>query len=205
MGSEERKKAGWVGLPGKTREGKQHSHRQRREQDMVLPSACTKPPGSNSNQSQKDQKDVVAAAKPKVRSKSAFEPTVSSELDLDKSRPSSLTPTPVMSSDYMEGRGNAGLSRRGKQGVGGAGTSRHEKTKTKKKTTGPVHNARYKAKLCKNWAKTGFCPYFEKCQFAHGAQELEKWANRRARMKVSLTESCMVYEPSTTVYSLLIL
>jgi len=51
----------------------------------------------------------------------------------------------------------------------------------KKKTTGPVHNQRYKAKMCKNWIKTGACPYFEKCQFAHGSYELEKWSTRRTR------------------------
>jgi hypothetical protein len=32
----------------------------------------------------------------------------------------------------------------------------------KKKTTGPVHNAKYKAKLCKNWTIKGACQYFEK-------------------------------------------
>lgn len=57
------------------------------------------------------------------------------------------------------------------------------KTCVKKKTTGPVHNTRYKAKMCKNWIKIGSCPYFEKCQFAHGSHELEKWANRRQRVK----------------------
>jgi len=63
--------------------------------------------------------------------------------------------------------------------------------RSKKKTTGPVHNSRYKAKLCKNWTKTGNCPYYEKCQFAHGTQELDKWANRRARLKLA-TEAAAV-------------
>ena len=31
---------------------------------------------------------------------------------------------------------------------------------------------RYKTLICVNWAKTGECPYDEKCQFAHGPDEL---------------------------------
>mmetsp|Transcript_14114 Transcript_14114/g.25068 ORF Transcript_14114/g.25068 Transcript_14114/m.25068 type:complete len:523 (+) Transcript_14114:595-2163(+) len=65
-----------------------------------------------------------------------------------------------------------------------SGSSANGKS-AKKKTTGPVHNSRYKAKMCKNWIKNGSCPYFEKCQFAHGSYELEKWATRRARLKSS--------------------
>mmetsp|Transcript_631 Transcript_631/g.642 ORF Transcript_631/g.642 Transcript_631/m.642 type:complete len:225 (+) Transcript_631:147-821(+) len=57
------------------------------------------------------------------------------------------------------------------------------KLRNKKKTTGPVHNSRYKVTLCKNWIKAGTCPYFEKCQFAHGMQELQKWTNKRSRIK----------------------
>ncbi len=56
-------------------------------------------------------------------------------------------------------------------------------TPTQKRTNGPIHNSRYKAKMCNNWIKLGSCPYFEKCQFAHGTHEMEKWANRRARSK----------------------
>ncbi|GBG27661.1 mRNA decay activator protein ZFP36L2 [Hondaea fermentalgiana] len=51
----------------------------------------------------------------------------------------------------------------------------------RKKTTGPIHNPRYKAKMCKNWVREGKCPYSEKCQFAHGVSELEKWNEIRRR------------------------
>lgn len=57
------------------------------------------------------------------------------------------------------------------------------KPKPKKKTTGPVHNAKYKAKLCKNWIQRGACPYYEKCQFAHGEHEIIKWAIRRTKFR----------------------
>eukprot|EP00924_Labyrinthula_sp_SR-Ha-C_P005403 augustus_masked-scaffold_1-processed-gene-30.1-mRNA-1 protein AED:1.00 eAED:1.00 QI:0/-1/0/0/-1/1/1/0/268 len=57
-----------------------------------------------------------------------------------------------------------------------------ETSKPKKKTTGPVHNAKYKAKLCKNWVNKGVCPYYEKCQFAHGEHEVQKWAMRRKKL-----------------------
>jgi hypothetical protein len=29
-------------------------------------------------------------------------------------------------------------------------------------------NPKYKTKLCSNWVRYGMCPYYEKCQFAHG-------------------------------------
>uniref|UniRef100_A0A7S1PR28 C3H1-type domain-containing protein n=1 Tax=Neobodo designis TaxID=312471 RepID=A0A7S1PR28_NEODS len=31
---------------------------------------------------------------------------------------------------------------------------------------------RYKTQLCKTFRKTGQCPYFDRCMFAHGAREL---------------------------------
>ena len=31
--------------------------------------------------------------------------------------------------------------------------------------------------MCKNYSETGFCPYFQKCQFAHGEHELCKKQN----------------------------
>lgn len=52
---------------------------------------------------------------------------------------------------------------------------------TKKKTTGPIHNGRYKQVLCNQWVKTGSCPYTFKCQYAHGEEELELWSDRRRR------------------------
>lgn len=49
----------------------------------------------------------------------------------------------------------------------------------KVKTTGPIHNAKYKIKLCDKYMIDGKCPYKEKCQFAHGQEELMMWAERR--------------------------
>ena len=31
---------------------------------------------------------------------------------------------------------------------------------------------KYKTEMCKNFSEVGHCPYFEKCQFAHGSHEL---------------------------------
>jgi len=54
-----------------------------------------------------------------------------------------------------------------------------EAEKDKKTPTGPRANPLYKTRLCMNYQSTGSCPYTEKCQFAHGAKELEKWESWR--------------------------
>lgn len=53
----------------------------------------------------------------------------------------------------------------------------------KKVPTGPKANPLYKTRLCMNFQTTGSCPYTEKCQFAHGVKELEKWENWRNSQK----------------------
>jgi len=40
---------------------------------------------------------------------------------------------------------------------------------------GPKSNPLYKTRLCQSFEKTGQCPYYEKCQFAHGKEEMERW------------------------------
>ena len=50
-----------------------------------------------------------------------------------------------------------------------------EKVTEKKAPTGPRANPLYKTRLCMNFQSTGSCPYTDKCQFAHGVKELEKW------------------------------
>ena len=32
----------------------------------------------------------------------------------------------------------------------------------------------YKRELCKNWTESGFCRYGDKCQYAHGQNELSE-------------------------------
>jgi hypothetical protein len=54
-----------------------------------------------------------------------------------------------------------------------------EKAAEKKVPTGPRANPLYKTRLCMNFQSTGSCPYTDKCQFAHGAKELEKWESWR--------------------------
>jgi len=54
-----------------------------------------------------------------------------------------------------------------------------EKNSEKKVPTGPRANPLYKTRLCMNFQSTGSCPYTEKCQFAHGVKELEKWESWR--------------------------
>jgi hypothetical protein len=58
-----------------------------------------------------------------------------------------------------------------------------EKAADKKTPTGPRANPLYKTRLCMNFQSTGSCPYTEKCQFAHGMKELEKWENWRTSHK----------------------
>jgi hypothetical protein len=59
-----------------------------------------------------------------------------------------------------------------------------EKASAEKKVpTGPRANPLYKTRLCMNFQSTGSCPYTEKCQFAHGVKELEKWENWRSLHK----------------------
>jgi hypothetical protein len=53
----------------------------------------------------------------------------------------------------------------------------------KKIPTGPRANPLYKTRLCMNFQSTGSCPYTEKCQFAHGVKELEKWESWRTSHK----------------------
>lgn len=54
-----------------------------------------------------------------------------------------------------------------------------KKEAEKKVPTGPRANPLYKTRLCMNFQSTGSCPYTDKCQFAHGVKELEKWESWR--------------------------
>ena len=44
---------------------------------------------------------------------------------------------------------------------------------------------RYKTELCRSWEETGFCRYGDKCQFAHGRQEL-RVVTRHHKVSISL-------------------
>jgi len=33
---------------------------------------------------------------------------------------------------------------------------------------------KYKTEICKNYSEMGYCPYRDKCQFAHGEDELHR-------------------------------
>lgn len=55
----------------------------------------------------------------------------------------------------------------------------------KKPPTGPRANPLYKTRLCMNFQATGICPYTDKCQFAHGEKELEKWESWRNSHKAA--------------------
>ena len=37
-----------------------------------------------------------------------------------------------------------------------------------------VQRSMYKRELCKNWAETSFCRFGDKCQYAHGSDELSE-------------------------------
>ncbi len=52
-----------------------------------------------------------------------------------------------------------------------------------------VNSSRYKTELCRPFEENGYCKYGDKCQFAHGAQELRS-LNRHPKYK---TELCRTY------------
>jgi len=62
-------------------------------------------------------------------------------------------------------------------------SSEKDKNLDKKTPTGPRANPLYKTRLCMNYQTTGSCPYTEKCQFAHGIEELQKWEAWRSSHK----------------------
>ena len=39
-------------------------------------------------------------------------------------------------------------------------------------------NVLYKTRACRNWEESGWCSYGRKCQFAHGAEELQYWTQQ---------------------------
>lgn len=41
----------------------------------------------------------------------------------------------------------------------------------------PILADRFRTKLCRNYAQTGECPYFHRCMFAHGEQDLRTKAD----------------------------
>jgi hypothetical protein len=62
-------------------------------------------------------------------------------------------------------------------------SDKSDKGVDKKAPTGPRANPLYKTRLCMNFQSTGICPYTDKCQFAHGVKELEKWESWRTTHK----------------------
>ncbi|ORX43179.1 hypothetical protein DM01DRAFT_1266445, partial [Hesseltinella vesiculosa] len=52
----------------------------------------------------------------------------------------------------------------------------------------------YKTELCRNWSETGACRYLEKCQYAHGVEELIQ-VERHPRYK---TEECRTFSREGT-------
>ena len=52
-----------------------------------------------------------------------------------------------------------------------------------------INSSRYKTELCRPFEENGYCKYGDKCQFAHGSQELRS-LNRHPKYK---TELCRTY------------
>jgi len=61
----------------------------------------------------------------------------------------------------------------------GISSSRNNNNMKPKHPSGPLHNSKFKAKLCRSWERTGACAYKDKCQFAHGQHELDEWNTQR--------------------------
>lgn len=53
-----------------------------------------------------------------------------------------------------------------------------------------AQNHKLKNELCRNYLRTGFCPYNDKCQFAHGTTELRQNLDHNARYK---TKKCLAF------------
>ena len=51
-------------------------------------------------------------------------------------------------------------------------------------------NIKLKNELCRNFLETGFCKYHDKCQFAHGIQELRQHHSTNNKYK---TKKCISY------------
>lgn len=74
-------------------------------------------------------------------------------------------------------------------GGGGGGTLATITAASSSPGLGPVNSSRYKTELCRPFEEHGTCKYGEKCQFAHGHQELRS-LSRHPKYK---TELCRTF------------
>ena len=58
------------------------------------------------------------------------------------------------------------------------------------KTLDLAKNKKLKNELCRNYLNTGFCRYYDKCQFAHGIDELRQSEKSNLKYK---TKECQSY------------
>jgi hypothetical protein len=97
-------------------------------------------------------------------------PTVSSNASFARN------PTDPTTGGTRSRRSSVSSSQGGdKPSAGGAGTATPPK--------GPKHNPLYKTSMCANWSANGSCPYHNRCQFAHGEEELKLWQTKRDEHK----------------------
>ena len=61
---------------------------------------------------------------------------------------------------------------------------KEKKEKIVKTPKGPVNNEYYKTRICKRYLENSVCPYNNKCQYAHGEKELEKWTRKKSQNSV---------------------
>ena len=54
-----------------------------------------------------------------------------------------------------------------------------------------VNSSRYKTELCRSFEESGYCKYAEKCQFAHGANEI-RWYSIARHLQYK-TELCRMF------------
>lgn len=59
-----------------------------------------------------------------------------------------------------------------------------------RKQTVSQSNFKLKNELCRNFTNYGYCPYNDKCQFAHGAAELRQNQNHNSKYK---TKKCQAF------------
>ena len=72
------------------------------------------------------------------------------------------------------------------------------KTQRKKYTTGPIWNSNYKTIMCASHISGVVCVYGNKCQFAHGHEELIRWNARQKKIDTDIKKKHSPNPPENT-------
>ena len=59
-----------------------------------------------------------------------------------------------------------------------------------------INLCKYKTEMCKNYSEVGYCPYYSKCQFAHGWEELHSLSS--SKNEFYRTKPCKPFKDKST-------